>query len=88
MVLQRLHERPVQRARHLAILFGVTSDMIGVLQRCLEAVNRVGWAIVGTKWPLFTSHIFVFRKVAELAAEMDSIEAKPAEPRPKVEFEE
>lgn len=37
----------------------------GVLQRMLEAVNRVGWAFAGTRWPLVPGHIFVFRKTQE-----------------------
>jgi len=37
----------------------------GLLQRVLEAVNRVGWRIASTKWPLVIGHILIFRKMAD-----------------------
>lgn len=37
----------------------------GLLQRILQMVNRGGWKIAATKWPLVTGHICVFRKTAE-----------------------
>jgi hypothetical protein len=37
----------------------------GLAQRTLEAVNRIGWAWAGRRWPLLIAHIFVFRKVRD-----------------------
>lgn len=39
------------------------SGLVGIVQRSLELVNRVGWAWMGRRWPLVIVHIFVFRKV-------------------------
>lgn len=36
----------------------------GIAQRALETVNRVGWNVLGTRWPLVISHIFVFRRLS------------------------
>ena len=32
------------------------------VQIALEAVNRAGWRLAGIRWPLLTSHIFIYRK--------------------------
>ena len=39
----------------------------GVLQGIANPINKVGWALAGTAWPLMVSHLFVFEK-AEGAA--------------------
>ena len=44
---------------------GRLGGMLGLVQRTLELVNRVGWTLVGRRWPLVTTHIFVFEKCAE-----------------------
>jgi SAM-dependent methyltransferase len=41
---------------------------LGVIQASLEAVNRVGWSVVGAHWPLHTSHIFVLKRKGAPAA--------------------
>ena len=41
---------------------GREKGLNGLLQRILEAVNRLGWRLAGTKWPLVIGHVFVFRK--------------------------
>jgi hypothetical protein len=51
-----LEIRPVPQGR-----FG--NGLYGLSQRVLEAVNKVGWALAGQRWPLMTTHAFVFRKV-------------------------
>lgn len=42
---------------------GRARGALGVAQRLLTAINRTGWAIAGTAWPLCVTHIFVFRRV-------------------------
>jgi SAM-dependent methyltransferase len=34
----------------------------GLMQIGLEYVNRIGWPLFGTRWPLVTSHIFICKK--------------------------
>jgi len=41
---------------------GRLGGILGVIQSSLEAVNRLGWMILGAHWPLHTSHIFVLKK--------------------------
>ena len=36
----------------------------GLLQQALGAVNRVGYRVLGNRWPLVTAHVFVLKKVA------------------------
>jgi SAM-dependent methyltransferase len=43
---------------------GRFGGMVGLVQRALELVNKLGWALLGTRWPLVTTHIFVFEKAA------------------------
>lgn len=43
---------------------GRLGGMLGLIQRALELVNRAGWTLLGRRWPLVTTHIFVFEKVA------------------------
>jgi SAM-dependent methyltransferase len=42
---------------------GRLSGMLGLVQRILEFINKVGWRLFGTRWPLVTTHIFVFEKI-------------------------
>jgi SAM-dependent methyltransferase len=42
---------------------GRLGGLLGLVQRSLELLNRMGWALLGTRWPLVTTHIFVFQKV-------------------------
>ncbi len=42
---------------------GSARGWLGIAQRALGAVNRFGWAVAGTRWPLCVTHIFVFRRV-------------------------
>ena len=44
---------------------------MGVAQVGLEMVNRLGWSLVGQRWPLVTAHIFVLKKVQD--ANPDSV---------------
>ena len=41
---------------------GRAGGWFGAAQRILGAVNQIGTRIVGPRWPLVTSHIFVLRK--------------------------
>lgn len=43
---------------------GRLDGLVGFLQHALESVNKMGWLLFETKWPLVTSHIFVFKKVS------------------------
>lgn len=49
--------RPVRQGR--------LGGMIGFVQVTLERVNKVGWAVMRRRWPLVTTHVFVFRKVRQ-----------------------
>jgi SAM-dependent methyltransferase len=42
---------------------GRLGGALGLAQRALEFVNRIGWALLGRRWPLVTTHIFVFEKI-------------------------
>lgn len=42
---------------------GRLGGILGLAQRALESVNRIGWALLGRRWPLVTTHIFVFEKI-------------------------
>jgi ubiquinone/menaquinone biosynthesis C-methylase UbiE len=48
---------------------GRSGGLIGLTQRCLEIVNRIGWSMVGLRWPLITTHIFVLRKARDLGSD-------------------
>ncbi len=41
---------------------GRGSGLTGAVQRVLDRVNTAGWALMRERWPLVTSHIFVFKK--------------------------
>ena len=43
---------------------GRLDGVLGLVQWCLENVNKLGWAAFRGHWPLLTSHIFVLRKMA------------------------
>jgi 2-polyprenyl-3-methyl-5-hydroxy-6-metoxy-1,4-benzoquinol methylase len=43
---------------------GRFDGMHGAIQIGLEFVNRVGWKLAGTRWPLVTTHIFVCQKAS------------------------
>jgi SAM-dependent methyltransferase len=43
---------------------GRLGGLLGLVQVSLELVNKIGWRVFGTRWPLLTTHIFVFRKVS------------------------
>jgi hypothetical protein len=43
---------------------GRLGGVLGLIQVSLELVNKVGWALFGKRWPLVTTHIFVFQKVS------------------------
>jgi len=45
---------------------GVVGGYIGFVQKCLQKVNRLGWYVVGLRWPLITSHVFVLKKTRNL----------------------
>lgn len=42
---------------------GREKGLIGIAQVCLESVNRVGWRLLDSRWPLLIAHTFVLRKV-------------------------
>lgn len=52
-----LDVRPVRQGR--------LGGMVGLVQIILELVNKAGWAVMGRRWPLVTTHIFVFRKIGQ-----------------------
>jgi hypothetical protein len=45
---------------------GRLGGFLGFVQISLELVNRIGWRLFRTRWPLLTTHIFVFQKVRML----------------------
>lgn len=45
---------------------GVTGGLIGLVQNCLQTVNRLGWKLAGLRWPFITSHVFVLKKTRNL----------------------
>ena len=45
---------------------GRIGGFIGLIQILLEKVNFIGYSLLGLRWPLITSHIFVLRKVADV----------------------
>ena len=47
---------------------GRLPGLLGLVQIVMELVNKAGWALFKTRWPLITTHIFVFRKVSVPAA--------------------
>ncbi len=53
---------------------GRLSGLIGFVQRCLGLTNRIGWRILGRRWPLVTTHVFVLRKVRDAEPEAPSSE--------------
>lgn len=42
---------------------GRVRGMVGFVQICLEYVNRIGWSLMGIRWPLLPAHIFILKKV-------------------------
>lgn len=42
---------------------GNEKGLIGIAQRLLTSVNRIGWYLIREKWPLHVAHTFVFKKV-------------------------
>ncbi len=46
---------------------GRLGGILGLIQVSLELVNKLGWRAWNTRWPLVTTHIFVFRKVSSVA---------------------
>ncbi|PYR61119.1 MAG: hypothetical protein DMF91_10565 [Acidobacteria bacterium] len=46
--------RPAPQGRH--------GGWVGLAQRLLELTNRIGWPLFRRRWPLVTSHIFVFER--------------------------
>jgi len=44
---------------------GRMPGLYGFIQRLSEWTNKIGWRLFKTKWPLITSHTFVFRRLAE-----------------------
>jgi 2-polyprenyl-3-methyl-5-hydroxy-6-metoxy-1,4-benzoquinol methylase len=42
---------------------GRLGGLLGLIQISLELTNRIGWRLFRTRWPLLTTHIFVFQKV-------------------------
>lgn len=42
---------------------GRLGGILGLVQRMLELINKVGWHLFKTRWPLVTTHIFVFQKI-------------------------
>ena len=55
---QLIEIRPVPQGR--------VGGLVGSVQICLEKVNRIGWSLMGLRWPLITTHTFVLRKVRDL----------------------
>jgi 2-polyprenyl-3-methyl-5-hydroxy-6-metoxy-1,4-benzoquinol methylase len=41
---------------------GRLGGVLGAIQIALELVNKAGWSLFGTRWPLVTTHIFVFQR--------------------------
>ena len=41
---------------------GRLGGTLGLMQVTLEAINRPGWKLLGERWPLVTSHVFLLRK--------------------------
>lgn len=39
------------------------NDFSRYLQIVLERINKVGWFLIGSRWPLVIAHVFVFRKI-------------------------
>ena len=46
---------------------GRLDGLLGLIQVSLESINRLGWSILGTSWPLHTSHLFVLKRKASAA---------------------
>jgi len=46
---------------------GRAPGAVKFVQMGLETVNRLGWLLFGTRWPLVTSHTFVLRKPGRTA---------------------
>jgi SAM-dependent methyltransferase len=42
---------------------GRLGGFLGFVQVTLEQINKIGWILLGKRWPLLTTHIFVFQKV-------------------------
>jgi hypothetical protein len=47
---------------------GRLGGVLELIQVSLEWVNKLGWTLFGKRWPLVTTHIFIFQKVGQLAA--------------------
>jgi hypothetical protein len=39
---------------------------VSAIQISLELVNKLGWSLFGTRWPLVTSYLFIYEKVSLL----------------------
>jgi SAM-dependent methyltransferase len=46
----------------------------GLVQILLEQVNKLGWGVMRTRWPLVTTHIFVCQKVAQATMDQPSMQ--------------
>jgi len=45
---------------------GNVGGVTGYIQQALGLVNRIGWRVMGRRWPLVTTHIFVLKKIKDL----------------------
>lgn len=50
---------------------GRLGGLLGLVQISLELVNKVGWRVFRTRWPLLTTYIFVFQKVHATGSDLD-----------------
>jgi SAM-dependent methyltransferase len=41
---------------------GRLGGLLGLIQALLEVTNKMGWFMFRTRWPLVTTHIFIFQK--------------------------
>jgi hypothetical protein len=41
---------------------GRRGGLVGMVQLGLEWTNKIGWSVFGRRWPLVTTHVFVFQK--------------------------
>jgi SAM-dependent methyltransferase len=39
---------------------------VSAIQISLELVNKVGWRLFGTRWPLITSYLFIYEKISSV----------------------
>jgi SAM-dependent methyltransferase len=50
---------------------GRLGGLLGLVQISLEFVNKIGWRVFRTRWPLVTTHIFVFQKMHATGSDLD-----------------